>query len=62
MRLLRDFHNWELESVTSFLDLIYSHLPRGDGCDRLNWQLNGRGVFDVQSFNKALGPLLPLSL
>lgn len=47
MKFLRDFHDWELESATSFLELIYSHLPRGNGCDKPNWQLNGSGVFDV---------------
>ncbi len=40
MLFLRAFHDWELESATSFLDLIYSHLPQGDGCDRLKCQLN----------------------
>uniref|UniRef100_A0A2N9GMA1 Pentacotripeptide-repeat region of PRORP domain-containing protein n=1 Tax=Fagus sylvatica TaxID=28930 RepID=A0A2N9GMA1_FAGSY len=47
VKFLRDFHDWELESATSFLELIYSHLPRGNGCDKPNWQLNGSGVFDV---------------
>lgn len=31
VRFLRDFHNWELETATLFLDFIYSHVPSGSG-------------------------------
>jgi hypothetical protein len=43
-----------LKSATSFLDFIYSHLPRGAGCGKLNWQLNGSGLFDVRSYYAVL--------
>lgn len=34
----------------SFLDLIYSRVPRGEGGDRMSWCLNKSGTFDVQSY------------
>lgn len=46
----RDFHDWELEAVFSFLDVIQSQVLRGAGCDSLCWCLNGSGKFDTQSF------------
>ena len=38
----------------SFLDLIYSQVPRGEGGDRISWFLNGSGTFDVQSYYQVI--------
>lgn len=46
----RNFHDWELEAVSSFLDFIYSQVPSGMGSDRLCWCLMGSGTFDTLSF------------
>ena len=54
VRFLWDFHDWELDLVTSFLDFIYSHLPKGVGPDTWSWSLQGSGKFEVRSFCKAL--------
>lgn len=54
MCFLRDFHDWELDSVNSFLDLLYSQMPRGLGDDRLRWCLNRSGIFDARSYYKVI--------
>ncbi len=38
MDFLRLFHDWELESMTNFLDLIYSVSLIGQGGDQLCWK------------------------
>lgn len=44
-------HNWELDSVTSFITHIYSLVPTGGvGGDRMRWCLNGNSTFDGRSF------------
>ena len=48
----KEFHDWELESVNSFLEFFYSQLPKGMGCNRMRWRLNGSGMFDVHSYYK----------
>ena len=30
-----DFHDWELESISSFLAIRYSNIPRSEGCDQM---------------------------
>ncbi len=42
VRFLRDFHDWELVSITSFMDFIYSHLPMGAGSDNWSWEFAGK--------------------
>ena len=46
----KEFHDWELESVNSFLEFFYSQVPKGMGCNRMRWRLNGSGMFDVHSY------------
>ena len=46
----REFNDWELVASYSFLHFIRSRIPRGGGCDRLCWDLNGSGKFDTRSF------------
>jgi hypothetical protein len=36
-----DFNDWELELVNSFLNLLYSNIPKREGCDRRSWRLEG---------------------
>lgn len=54
----KDFHDWELESVNSFLDLICSQVPGAEGGDILQWHLNWSGLMFVLSIR----PLEVLSL
>lgn len=51
LQFLRGFHDWELESVNSVLDFIYSKIPWGEGCDKMRWLLIGNGVFNVCSYS-----------
>ena len=50
MSFYRNFHEREFEAAFSFLEFIQSRIPRGIGCDRPHWCLNGNGKFDTQSF------------
>ena len=49
--------DWEEENVCSFIEFLYSHLPRGEGDDTLTWKLTKKGVFDVRSYYKLLSGL-----
>ena len=46
----RNFHEREFEAAFSSLELIQARIPRGSGCDRPHWCLNGNGKFDTRSF------------
>ena len=50
LRFHREFNDWELVASYSLLHFIQSQIPRGGGCDRLRWDLNGSGKFDTRSF------------
>ena len=50
LRFYREFNDWELAASYSLLHFIQTPIPRGGGCDRLCWDLNGSGKFDIQSF------------
>ena len=49
-----EVHDWELESVGSFLDLLYSNIPRTEGCDRVKWKLKESNEFIVRFYLEAL--------
>ena len=50
--------DWELDTVCSFIEFLYSSMPRGEGVDNLTWKLTKTEVFDVCSYYKLLsGPL-----
>ena len=52
VNFVRPVQDWELESVVTFLDFIYSGLVRGNRVDQLCWKPSASGVFDVKSFYK----------
>lgn len=47
LRFHRNLHDWELETAVSFLDHIYSEVPRDEGNDSMRWYLKGSGKFDT---------------
>ncbi len=46
-------HDWELESLQSFLDLIYS-IKIDSGDDWMSWKPTRSSIFDVKSFYRVL--------
>ena len=44
---IRDFNDWEVEEVISFMSLIYSNTPKGVGEDAVWWGLKSNGRFDI---------------
>ena len=54
IQFTRPVQVWELKSVVSFMDLIYSGSWRRNGVDKIFWKLSSRGVFDVRSYYRAL--------
>ena len=34
----RSVHDWELESLALFVEMIYTKSVRGDGCDKVRWK------------------------
>ena len=55
----RDFNDWELAASYSFLHFIQTRIPRGGGCDRLCWDLNGNGKFDTRPFYHKIRNVAP---
>jgi hypothetical protein len=51
---IRNVHDWELESLTSFMDLIYGYPLRRTGEDHLCWERPSKHVFAVKRYYKAL--------
>ena len=47
-------HDWELESVADFLDVIYSAVPRPGESDNICWNPSSNKVFSVNSYYKVL--------
>uniref|UniRef100_A0A2N9IGC7 Reverse transcriptase zinc-binding domain-containing protein n=1 Tax=Fagus sylvatica TaxID=28930 RepID=A0A2N9IGC7_FAGSY len=46
--------DWELESITLFMDLLYSMEIRHNEADIMCWQSSSRKIFEVNSFYKLL--------
>ena len=38
LRFSRSVHDWELESLALFVEMIYTKSVRGDGCDKVRWK------------------------
>ena len=51
---IRAVKDWELESVVSFQDLLYSCSITRGGLDSLHWKLSRNRKFEVKSFYKEL--------
>lgn len=47
--------------MTSFLDFLYSKVPKKDGRDKLSWSLSGSSQFDVCSYYAELRGLDDIS-
>ena len=46
--------DWELETLTSFMESIYSVKIRQTVEDKICWRFTNSGVFDVKSYYKVL--------
>ena len=51
---IRSLHDWELESMSKFLDLLYSVSSKGQGNDQMWWQPSGSSIFQVRSYYQVL--------
>uniref|UniRef100_A0A2N9HVB8 N-acyl-aliphatic-L-amino acid amidohydrolase n=1 Tax=Fagus sylvatica TaxID=28930 RepID=A0A2N9HVB8_FAGSY len=51
---IRLVHDWELESVADFMDVLYSVIPTQEAIDTICWKLTLQKVFSVNSYYKHL--------
>ena len=58
IRFTQLVQDWELESVASFMDVIYFGSWRSNGVDKICWKLSTRGVLDVHSYYGPYNPLV----
>ena len=56
LQLTRTVQDWEIESISSFLDLLYSTHVKGTGTDTLLWGPSGKQTFSVSRYYKGLLP------
>jgi hypothetical protein len=56
LNFTRPAQDWELESISSFLDLLYSSLAKGQGEDKLCWQGSASGGFQLKAYYNAILP------
>ena len=54
VRFSRLVQDWELESLVSFIDLIYSKFVKGEGMDRLCWKPAKSWGFEVHGYYYSL--------
>ena len=59
---MRNFNDWELNIVVSFLHLLQSHLHSRKVDGGLRWSLKKKGIFDIRSFYMAFKGFLHCSL
>jgi hypothetical protein len=51
---IRSVQDWELESISSFMDLLYSTPVQGEGEDKLSWGKPDSKVFSVKQYYRSL--------
>jgi hypothetical protein len=56
---VRNLQDWEIESLTSFLDRIYSASLNDSGVDQMCWQRDGKLGFTVKSYYSCLNATPP---
>ena len=56
LNFTRHAQDWELESVSSFLELLYSSSAKGHGEDRMCWNGSSKDGFQVKAYYKVLLP------
>jgi hypothetical protein len=56
LNFIRPIQDWEEESISSLLDLLYSSSMKGYGLDKVCWRGSQQKGFQVKSFYKALIP------
>ena len=54
LRFSKNVHDWELESLSSFMELIYSLPLKGEGDDKLGWRSNLNKGFSVKEYYRCL--------
>ena len=54
MGFKRNFNDWEIDGVDSFLHLLESYIPTRKGDDRIRWKLRCNRNFTVRSFYETL--------
>jgi hypothetical protein len=60
LNFLRNVQDWELDSMTSFLDLIYSVSLEDHGANTLCWLRNSKRGFSVKLYYCCLSPPLAM--
>uniref|UniRef100_A0A2N9I786 Reverse transcriptase domain-containing protein n=1 Tax=Fagus sylvatica TaxID=28930 RepID=A0A2N9I786_FAGSY len=56
MNFIRPIQDWEEESISSFLDVLYSSSVKGYGLDKVCWRGSQEKGFQVKSFYRILLP------
>ena len=51
---MRNFNDWEIDRVASFLHLLEYDIPSREGEDQMRWKLRSSGQFSVRSFYETL--------
>uniref|UniRef100_A0A2N9FE24 Reverse transcriptase domain-containing protein n=1 Tax=Fagus sylvatica TaxID=28930 RepID=A0A2N9FE24_FAGSY len=56
LSFIRNVHDWELESLISFMDCIYASPLKGEGEDRICWESPSHSLFAVKRYYQSLTP------
>ena len=56
---MRNLQDWEIESLTSFFDHIYSASLNDSGVDQMCWQRDGKLGFTMKSYYSCLNATPP---
>ena len=54
LQFVRNFNDWEVDTVAVFFNLIHSKSPIHESDDILKWSLRKSGTFDIRSFYHAI--------